>query len=68
MHIVLLTTAKTCTLRMYKYCNQSPAPSDSASVRLSLKYLEACNKLLENGFLGHRRIVSMQSPVLQSIQ
>ncbi|XP_065911308.1 uncharacterized protein [Dysidea avara] len=53
---------------LYKYCKQDPAPSDSVSVELCLKYLEACNKLFENGYLSHKKIVSLQSPVLKSIE
>ena len=66
--VILITTARHVLSELYKYCNHTPAPSDTASVQLSLKYLEACNKLFENGFLSHSKIVSIQSPVLQSIQ
>ena len=41
---------------------------DAASVELSHKYLEACQKLFENGFLSHRRIFHVDSCVLKSIQ
>ena len=30
-------------------------------------YLEACNKIFENGFLSHKRIFDMDSEVLKSI-
>ena len=33
----------------------------------TLSYLEACNKLFENGFLSHGRISNMESEVLKSI-
>ena len=32
-----------------------------------LSYLEACNKIFENGFLSHKRIFDMDSEVLKSI-
>ena len=32
-----------------------------------LSFLEACNKLFENGFLSHGRISNMESDVLKSI-
>ena len=52
---------------LFKYCKQNPAPSDAVNVELCLKYLEACNKLFENGFLSHKQVLSLQSPVLKSI-
>ena len=33
----------------------------------TLKYLEACNKMFERGFLSHDRISDMNSEVLRSI-
>uniref|UniRef100_A0A1X7UL55 Uncharacterized protein n=1 Tax=Amphimedon queenslandica TaxID=400682 RepID=A0A1X7UL55_AMPQE len=33
----------------------------------TLQFLEACNKIFENGFLSHSRVVSMDSEVLKSI-
>ena len=38
------------------------------NVELSHKYLEACQKLFENGFLSHRIIISVDSCDLKSIQ
>ena len=52
---------------LFKYCKQNPAPSDAVNVELCLKYLEAYNKLFENGFLSHKQVLSLQSPVLKSI-
>ena len=37
------------------------------SVKNTLKYLEACNKMFEKGFLSHLKIVDMNSEVLTSI-
>ena len=34
---------------------------------MTLKYLEACHKLFENGFLSHNRIFTMDSDVLKSV-
>ena len=35
--------------------------------KVVLSFLEACNKLFENGFLSHGRISNMESDVLKSI-
>ncbi len=36
-------------------------------VSQSRAYLQACNQIFEEGFLSHRGIYDMNSPVLQSI-
>lgn len=52
---------------LYSYVNQNPAPADAKMVTVTLKYLEACHKLFENGFLSHDRIFNLDSDVLKSI-
>ena len=42
-------------------------PDDAANVKLTLEYLEACNKIFEKGFLSHKKICDLNSEVLQSI-
>ncbi len=45
----------------------SPPPFNTLSVKCALRYLEACNKLFERGFLSHERITSEHSQVLKNI-
>ena len=52
---------------LFNYTNQSP-PHDAFSVASTRKYLEACNKVFENGFLSHKKIYSSDSEVLFNIQ
>ena len=49
------------------YVSQDPKPDDVENVRQSMQYLEACNKLFENGFLTHKRIFDLNSCVLKNI-
>ena len=51
----------------FHYANQNP-PDDAFSVTSTRKYLEACSKLFENGFLCHKKTCSCDSEVLISIQ
>lgn len=53
---------------LFHYANQSPPPHDAFSVISTRKYLEACNKIFENGFLCHKKIYSSDSEVLVNIQ
>ena len=39
-------------------------PTDTSSTKLVLCYLQALQKLFEEGFLTHERITSLQSPIL----
>ena len=52
---------------LYQYTTQVPEPEDVNSVKLTLQYLEACNRLFEKGFLCHQKISDIDSPVLDSI-
>ena len=36
-------------------------------MKCTLKYLEACNKVFENGLLNHERVTNLESEVLKSI-
>ena len=47
---------------IFRYITECPEENDAR-----LKYLEACNKLFERGFLSHDRITDMKSDVLKSI-
>jgi len=53
---------------LFDYVSKHPAASDAASVNLTLKYLEACKKLFEEGFLSHKKVNSIDSSVLASIK
>lgn len=52
---------------LYWYTHQAVLPEDNASVLEALKYLEACHKLFEKGFLSHERITSADCEVLKNI-
>ena len=52
---------------LHQYTTQVPEPEDVNSVKLTLQYLEACNRLFEKGFLSHEKICDTSSPVLDSI-
>ena len=47
--------------------SENTTASDTDSVKLTLKYLEACNKVFEKGLLSHKRVTSVNSKVLTSI-
>ena len=53
---------------LYRYVSENPTASDANSVKLTLKYLEACNKIFEKGLLSHKRITSVDSEILTSIK
>ena len=53
---------------LYDYTVQNPQPADVESVRATLKYLEACNKMFEKGLLSHEKVCTIDSKVMQSIQ
>ena len=46
---------------------QCPPPDDAENVRLTLRYLEACKNLFEDGFLSHQKITSMKSEAILTI-
>lgn len=53
---------------LFHYVNQQTPPPDYPQVQCTLKYLQACNKIFENGFLSHDRVTSVNSNVLKSIK
>jgi len=55
-------------MELYAYIHQDPAPEDATTTAETLTYLEACNKLFEQGFLSHERIRSMDSKILKNMQ
>lgn len=62
MHILL--QQELVLSELYQYINQDPVPDDAASVKLTLKCLEACNKLFKKGFLSHKKICNLSNEVL----
>ena len=48
--------------------NQQPPPTDAPQIQLTLKYLEACNKIFENGLLSHDRVTDTNCDILRSIR
>jgi len=52
---------------LYWYVHQEPPPADANTTEETLKYLKACHKLFESGFLAHDKIVSLDSPILKNI-
>lgn len=55
--------ARTCFVRVVPLHDEDNADE----TRKTLEYLEACNKMFENGFLSHDMIKTMDSKVLRSI-
>ena len=53
---------------LYSYCHQTPTPRDSFSAKLTLSYLEACNKVFERGLLSHDKVTSSDCKVILNIQ
>lgn len=51
----------------HQYTTQIPQPEDANSVKLTLQYLEACNRIFEKGFLSHEKFCDIDSPVMLSI-
>ena len=52
---------------LFDYLEQEPHPGDYISVKNTLRYLEACSKIFESGFLSHERVDSTKSKVVTSI-
>ena len=52
---------------LHLYTTQVPEPEGVNSVKVTLQYLEACNRLFEKGCLSHEKICDTGSPVLDSI-
>lgn len=53
---------------LYHYTHQIPTPSDSFSAMVTLSYLEACNKIFEQGLLSHGKVTSSGHQVILNIQ
>ena len=53
---------------LYNHINQDPSPGDSESVKATLSYLEACNKIFERGLLSHDKVCDPSSKVVSSIK
>ena len=53
---------------MYKYVHENPVPEDHASAKLTLEFLEACNKIFEQGLLSHDKVDTTDCRVLKNIQ
>lgn len=51
-----------------EYVSSTPTPPYAANVALTIEYLEACNQLFERGILGHVRIWSGDSVILQNME
>jgi len=47
---------------------ENPSANDVNSVKLTLQYLGACRDLFEEGFLSHKKITTMKSEPMVSIQ
>jgi len=48
--------------------NQQPPPADADQVKCTSKYLEACSKIFEKGFLSHDRVLDKNSNILKNIR
>ena len=42
---------------LFSYISQDPQPDDTGSVKATLHYLEACNKIFEKGLLSHDKVI-----------
>ena len=50
------------------YITKNPVPNDAPSVKMTLKYLTACNQLFEQGFLSHEKVSATNMEVLDNIK
>ena len=53
---------------LYSYAHQEITPRDSFSTKVTLSYLEACNKIFEQGLLSHEKVTSSDHQVVLNIQ
>ena len=53
---------------LYNYVTQDPLPVDYESVKATLCYLEACNKIFEKGLLSHHKVCDPNNKVIGSIK
>ena len=52
---------------LHRHLNQVPPPNDCASTKVTLSYLEACNKIFECGLLCHDKITKKDDQALVNI-
>ena len=55
-------------MELSNYIKENPNANDVCSVNITLKFLEACQKLFENGLLSHSRVTHMKSDVICSVE
>ena len=53
---------------LFSYISQDPQPDDTGSVKATLHYLEACNKIFEKGLLSHDEVCDLNCKVIRSIK
>ena len=49
----------------FHYVTQETPPSDAPQVQCTLKYLQACSKIVKNGLLSHDCVTDVNSSVLK---
>ena len=55
-------------MELSNYLTNNPDADDVCSVSNTLKFLVACQKLLENGLLSHSKVTHMKSDVICSVE
>ena len=53
---------------LHSYITQNPPPTDTPSVQCTLKYLNGCNMLFEQGLLSHDRVHAKDVKVIENIK
>lgn len=66
MHIFALPQQQYVIAELGEYLDSKP--KDASSAKLVLRYLQALQKLFEEGFLTHERITSLQSSILTQME
>lgn len=66
MHIFALPQQQYVIAELGEYLDLKP--KDAPSAKLVLQYLQALQKLFEEGFLTHERITSLQSSILAQME
>ena len=51
-----------------EYATGSPTPLDASTVAMVVGYLEACNRMFEQGRLGHVRILTYPNQILDNME
>ena len=52
---------------LHSYATKNPVPNDAPSVKMTSRYLTACNQLFERGFLSHDKVSIAKMEVLDNI-